>query len=114
MKLISKPISEKIILKEYNSFFRNMIKAVVDIENELIAIDAELHADLEAFLLSEGSKQENLWGINLYLGKDKKDWIEYTALINIRPSADNRWMEIENTKIRKKIEEIVKKLVNTQ
>ncbi|TES94546.1 MAG: hypothetical protein E3J87_00015 [Candidatus Cloacimonadota bacterium] len=111
MELISEPIHKKIILEKYNHFFRNMIKAVVDIENEIIAVDAELHADLEAFLLEEGSKQEDLWGINLYLEKEKKDWIEYTALINIRPSLNNRWMEIEDLKIRKRIEGIVKKLI---
>lgn len=98
-------------MKNHSNFFRNMIKAVVDIENEIIAVDAELHADLEAFLLEEGSKQEDLWGINLYLEKEKKDWIEYTALINIRPSLNNRWMEIENQKVRKRIENIVKKLI---
>ena len=43
-----------------------MVKAVVDVDGEIIAIDAELHADLEGFLLQQGSKQANLWGINLY------------------------------------------------
>ena len=50
MKLILEPISKEIILKNYNNFFGTMIKAVVDIENEIVAIDAELHADLEALL----------------------------------------------------------------
>lgn len=110
MTIISALINKELILSKYNHFFRNMIKAVVDIENEIIAVDAELHADLEAFLLEEGSKQEDLWGVNLYLEKEKEDWIEYTALINIRPSLNNRWMEIEDPKVRKRIEDIVKKL----
>ncbi len=88
--------------EKYNHFFDDVIKAVVDIKKEIIAIDAELQADLEGLLLSKGSEQKNLWGINLYLKKDKKDWIEYTALINIRPSLNNRWMEVESPKIRKK------------
>jgi len=88
-----------------------MIKAVVDLKKEIIALDGELHADLEALLIEKDSRQENLWGINLYLEKPSKERIEYTALINIRPSQDNPSMEIENTRIRKKIGELVNKLI---
>ena len=88
-----------------------MIKAVVDLKKEIIALDGELHADLEALLIEKDSRQENLWGINLYLEKPLKERIEYTALINIRPSQDNPSMEIENTRIRKKIGEVVNKLI---
>ena len=88
-----------------------MIKAVVDLKKEIIALDGELHADLEALLIEKDSRQENLWGINLYLEKPLKERIEYTALINIRPSQDNPSMEVENTRIRKKIGEVVNKLI---
>ena len=60
-----------------------MCKAVVDIERNVCAVDAELHADLESLLLENGSLQENLWGVNLYPLKQKFDFIEYTSLINI-------------------------------
>ncbi|HSR67043.1 MAG TPA: DUF5674 family protein [Acidobacteriota bacterium] len=39
--------------------FGDMVKAVVDIEREIMAVDAELHSDQEALLLEKGSKQEN-------------------------------------------------------
>ena len=111
MKIISEPVPKEGILKEYNHFFKNMIKAVVDLKREIIALDGELHADLEALLIEKGSRQEDLWGINLYLEKPSEERIEYTALINIRPSQDNPGMEIENTQIRKKIGELLNKLV---
>ncbi len=111
MKIISAPTNKSIILAEYNRFFKTMIKAVVDIDKEVMALDAELHADLEAVLVGEGSRQENLWGINLYLGKPREEWIEYTALVNIRPSMDNRGMEVENPDIRKRLQEVVGKLI---
>ena len=78
---------------------------------EVMALDAELHADLESVLVVEGSLQENLWGINLYLGKPREEWIEYTALVNIRPSMNNRSMEVENPETRKRVKEIVGKLI---
>jgi hypothetical protein len=88
-----------------------MIKAVVDIKMETVAVDAELHADLEAFMLQNGSRQEDLWGINLYFEKEKNKWIEYTALINIRPSQGNRSMEIDDSGVREIIRKIVERFI---
>ena len=111
MKVISSPIARKTVLNDCNTYFKTMIKAVVDLEKEIIAIDAELHADLEGVLIDQGSNQESLWGINLYLEKPKQDRIDYIALINIRPSMGNRGMEIENSAVRKQIAGIVYKLI---
>lgn len=88
-----------------------MIKCVVDVEKDIIAIDGELHADLEELLLENNSSSQDLWGINLYLEKEKEDRIEYTALINIRPSLDNRGMEIESNTIKDKIKNIIDRLI---
>ena len=112
MKIISEPILKEEVLKKYNHFFENMIKAVVDVKKEIIALDGELHADLEELLIENNSKQEDLWGINLYPKKPLQERIEYTALINIRPSQDNSSMEVESAKTRKKIEEIVNKFID--
>ena len=90
--------------------FGNMVKAVVDIEKGVIALDGELHADEEALLLEKGSKQKNLWGINLYSDL-KEDWIEFDSIINIRPSMGNKSRSVDDEKIRKKILSIVDKLI---
>lgn len=112
MKVISSQETKSAILRDHNHFFQTMIKAVVDVRQELIAIDAELHADLENELLAVNkSDQQDLWGVNLFLDKPQADWIEYTALINIRPSMDNRSMEVENPSVREKIHAIVEKLI---
>lgn len=105
-------IGKKELAAKHLEYFKTFVKAVVDIEKEKITLDAELHADLEAGLLSKGSKQENLWGINLYPLKPKKDFIEYTALINIRPHQNNYSMEIDEPKIRKKIQGIINRLID--
>ena len=111
MKIISAPIKKEEILNKYNHFFKKMVKAVVDVENKIIAVDAELHADLEEMLIENGSRQNSLWGINLYLENEKDDWLAYTALINIRPALENNGMEIKNETIKKKIAEIVYQLI---
>jgi len=81
-------------------FLGRMVKYVVDIRRGVIAAGGELHADAEQVLLAAGSRQADLWGANYYLGKGKDGCIEFTALINIRPSHGNRGMEIEDGDVR--------------
>jgi len=71
-----------------------------------------LHADEETLLLENGSKQENLWGINIYPEIKDKNWIEFDSMINLRPSQGNRSRGVENPETQKIIIEIVEKLVN--
>lgn len=85
-----------------------MVKAVVDVERGLLAIDAELHADLEKMFLDNGANQLDLWGINLYFDGDL---IEYDSMINIRPAQGNRSRDVEDEAIRTKIQDIVAKWV---
>ena len=91
--------------------FGNFVKAVVDIEKEIIAVDAELHSDLEALLLENGSKQKNLWGINLYPEMTGEDFVEFDSMINMRPSQGNRSRGVDSPEIRKKILTIIAKKV---
>lgn len=109
MKKLDAPISKDELLRCYCTCFKDMSKAVVDIQEQLIVVDAELHADQEAFLLSEGSKLENLWGINLY--PEKSDFVEYTSLINIRPSMGNPGMDVQDQAVRDKVERTVQKWI---
>ncbi len=111
MKILTKPISLNDLKEIATVGFGNLVKAVVDIEQETVAIDAELHSDLEAFLLENGSKQKNLWGINLYPDISEADFIEFDSMINMRPSQGNRSRGVDNKDIQTKIIEIVNKRV---
>ena len=86
--------------------FGDMVKGVVDIDKKLLALDAELHADLEAELLRRGSNQANLWGINLY-PDETDDYIEFDSLINIRPMMGNRSRGVDDPAVRAQVEEVV-------
>lgn len=91
--------------------FGGLVKAVVDIEQHSMAVDAEMHADEEAALLESGSKQENLWGINFYPDNDEGDFLEFDSMINVRPRQNNRSRNVESEEIREKIRAVVKELV---
>jgi len=88
-----------------------MVKAVMDVEKGVMAIGGELHADEEAFLLERDSKQENLWGINLYPERDFTEMIEFDSMINIRPRQNNRSRDVEDPTVRDQIIKITRKLV---
>jgi hypothetical protein len=107
MKIIEEKISITELKKMAENMFGNLVKAVVDIEKEILAVDAELHSDQEAFLLEKGSKQQDLWGINLYPEKSGKDFIEFDSMINLRPSQNNRSRGVDDPKIQEKIIKIV-------
>lgn len=111
IKVVKEPIPKRELTAIAEHQFGNLVKAVVDIETGIMAIGGELHADEEALLLSQGSKQEHLWGINLYPGKPEESWLEFDSMINIRPSANNASRYVDNAEIRKKIQEMVARLV---
>ncbi|MFH1765207.1 MAG: DUF5674 family protein [Gemmatimonadota bacterium] len=92
-------------------FFIDMVKYVVDVEQGVVALGGELHSDAEAFLLESGSRQADLWGANYYPGLGPEDCIEYTSLINIRPSQGNRSMVIEDGVVRAKVQAITSRLI---
>lgn len=113
MKIINE--KNKIGLSELKKMakkmFGGLVKAVVDIKKEMMVVDAGMHADEEAVLLEKGSKQNDLWGINIYPENSEEDFIEFDSMINLRPSQGNRSRGIDDSKTRKRIIEIVNQLI---
>jgi len=112
IKIIKDPISKKELVDFAKEQFGSLIKVVVDIEQGIMAIGGEMHADEEVMLMEqESSKREYTWGINLYPEKSGEELIEFDSIINIKPSYGNRSREVENPEIREKIKIIINKLV---
>lgn len=109
--IIEESIAIKELIKIGAEGFGEMVKAVVDVEKKILALGGELHSDEEAVLLSSGSKQENLWGINLYPQKRDEEFIEFDSVINLKPSQGNRSRGVESPQIQKKIRETVEGLI---
>ena len=111
MLILENPIS-RAELKEYAAnTFGDMIKCVADVDKGLMAIDADLHADLERLLLEKGSEQSALWGFNLYPDESGDDFIEYDSLINIRSWQGNPSRDVLDQEVRGKIANIVDKFI---
>jgi hypothetical protein len=107
MKVVEDKISIKELRKMASEMFGNLVKGVVDVEEGILVVDAELHSDQEAYLLEKGSKQNNLWGINIYPDLDKEERVEFDSMINLRPSQNNSSRGVEDNDIQNKILDIV-------
>ena len=112
MLIVDKSISLAELKRLAESKFGNLVKAVVDVNRKVMAIDADLHADEEAELLANGSRQEDLWGINLYPEKfNTDDFVEFDSIINLRPSQKNMTRSVEDKALQKQIKQIVATLI---
>lgn len=109
--LIDKAIKLDELKKLAKERYGDLIKAVVDVEKQIMAVDGEMHADEEQFLLEQGSVQDNLWGINIYPDQPKSSWIEFDSMINIRPRQNNYSRAVEDEVLQKKITQIVNSLI---
>ncbi len=111
MKILTEKLSVTELKGMASSIFGDMVKGVVDVERGLLALEAQLHSDLEGLLLEDGSKQDHLWGINLYPEISGDDFLEFDSAINIRPRQGNRTRGVEDASLQKKIFEVVNKWV---
>ena len=111
MKLIDTTITKKSLHEMAKASFGNFVKAVIDSKKAIMVIDASLHADEETYLLSHGSIQQDLWGINLYPEFDGEDFIEFDSMINVRPGQGNMTRGIDDARIQRKIRSIIGQLV---
>jgi len=111
MRILSEVTSKGDLKKSDNLFDGVMVKGVVDVAKGILAVDAPMHADLEQMLLETGSRQDDLWGINLWLDDDE-DFIEFDSMINIRPRQGNKTRGVDDEGTQIKIKDIVAKWVH--
>jgi hypothetical protein len=110
-------IVDDISISELSEMARNMygslVKADVDVTKKKLIVDMGMHADGEAYLMENGSNQNDLWGINLHpedYGTD--DFIEFDSMINIRPSQGNSSKDVLDPDIKQQIIALVHKIVH--
>ena len=111
MIIIKEPININNIVEMASNRYGDMVKAVADVRRELVAVDSDLHSDLETLLLEDGSAQEDLWGYNIYPELDGEDFIEFDSLINIRPRQNNFSRDVEDVQIQRAIIAITNKYI---
>lgn len=87
------------------------IKVAVDISRGILAGGGGLHADAEAVLIEQGSRQEDLWGADWF--PETKE-LRYEAMINIAPRRNNRSTEIKDPSVRGEVAKTVRALLEIE
>ena len=110
-------VKEKISLDELRSLaheqYGDIIKAVVDVAQEVMGVGGELHVDIQSLLIEkEHSRGDMTWGINFYMDKTGDDFIEFDSMINLKPLSKNMTRGVESEEIQAKIRGIVSRLVH--
>ena len=95
-------------MEEMLQVLETYVKLAVDLERGILAGGGALHADCEAALLEDGSRQENVWGADWIPGAQQ---VTFESLINIRPRQNNPSLDILDSGIRERVAEIVKPLL---
>lgn len=104
-------------LYEINEFPNGFVKGVVDLQQELVALDAEMHYELSDYLKEQkGSAESDMWGFNLWLdGATEDEILEYDSFINIHNNQIHGYprggMSILDPDIREKATEVIKKWI---
>jgi hypothetical protein len=111
IQVVSDPISLDAVRDLARALFGDFVKAVVDVQQGVMAVGAELHADEEALLMEQGARQADLWGINLYPDRVEAERVEFDSMINVRPSQGNRSRSVEDPALQRRILDIVARLI---
>jgi len=109
--ILRAPVARDVLRRLVDDGFGDMVKYVVDLEREVLALGGQLHADAEALLLEDGSRQEDLWGANYLPARGEEDCIQYTSLINIRPGQANPGMELLDEELRGRVRKLTFRLI---
>ncbi|MDO8503367.1 MAG: DUF5674 family protein [bacterium] len=100
----SEPFTKEEIEK-LRELFDVYIKTVIDVEKKICSAGMDRHFEGEEILLSQSSKQSNIWGGGVDL---ETKVIDFNSFINIRPNDNNHSNEIQDAKIRERYEELTK------
>jgi hypothetical protein len=107
MQILSQTISRDALRHLPGNYFDDMVKCVADIRRGRLALDSDLHSDLEKLLLEDGSDQKDLWGFNLWPEEEGEDFIEFDSLINIRAWQQNPSRDVLDPAVRAAIRDVV-------
>jgi len=82
---------DKVSISELKELSKKMmddiVKADVDVEKEVVVIDAPLHVDLETYLLEEGSESKDIWGIT---GKPYPEKLDLNVITDVCENQEAR------------------------
>ena len=86
------------------------VKLAVDVQRGILAGGGTLHADCEAVLIEDGSRQEDVWGADWNPAAQQ---VTFESLINICPRQKNPSLEILDPAVRERVAHIARQLLGS-
>jgi hypothetical protein len=111
--VLATPVAPAELARLVSLYYGDMVKYVVDVDLERIALGGRMHADAEKVLRAAGSNPSSLWGAKYFPGRGRTHCIEYTSQINVRPSQGNPSVEILDPEICARVQELTFALIGT-
>ena len=107
--MIIKEITElKDIWDKYNHYYDDMVKFCVDRKKRIVAIDADMHIDLEYELYDNGSEFEDIYGGNIMKDPVEVVWEAHPNIERNRSLGIGRGREITDQNTVDELFEILK------
>ena len=107
--LKDKATSEQI--EEVTKVYVGYTKVAVDIDRKVLAAGGEYHIDCEEALLSDGSRQSDLWGGGFRFDHNE---VDFMALTNYKPGISHFTYEIALADVRNIVEEVIRKVFSSE
>lgn len=112
IRIVKDSISRSELQKIADERFGDLVKAAIDVRQEILALGAELHADAETELMEkEGALREDIWGINLYPAEKGNTFVEFDSMINLKPALGNRSRGVDDETMRARIRDIMSRMI---
>ena len=107
MRICDRPLTREELKAIAAAGAGDYIKGVVDVRREVLALEADQHVQLKELLEKNGSQEEDLWGLLIF--PEKKDYLVYASMINVRPESDNPTMEVKDLALQQRIAKVAEK-----
>ena len=92
-------------IEKLKQLFDVYIKTVIDVENKICSAGCNRYFESEKILLEDGSSQSDIWGGGFDL---ETRIIDGNSFINVRPADNNTSNDIQDPKLRKQFEDLMK------
>ena len=115
IRIIKNPVPLSSLSEIAKERYGDLVKAVVDVAQGIMAVGGEFHADEEIVLMEqEASSREHTWGINIWPDKKGAEgFIQFDSMVNLKPSFGNRTRGVDNEETQNKVRDIVFRLIIT-
>ncbi len=90
-------------------YFHDLVKVVVDPRRRVICAGGRLHWDARDLLIKDGSRPQDLWGVNYYPDQPKSKCTSFISQINERP--DDPSASVRGEELRRQLREIIYEFV---